>query len=223
MPRQPANAGFTLLELLIAMALMALVLMGVSGAFQGVVTLYTTVQEQRTNAMQTRLLLGLLADDFRSLVPQGGLRTAEPGSFASADLGGSSYLRQHLVTFVSSVTVNQKTVEPSMGSYRVTYELRKNAVGDPWTLVRSEQAHPFIAGEWSVVPMKVVGNVIQCVLEFEKMDGFTTTTWSAPELQLEPGQPPPRERLPRNVLVKLSLRYGVDQQETYEFRIALPF
>lgn len=223
MKRVPSHAGFTLLELLIAMALMALVLMGVSGAFQGVVSLYNTVQEQRTNAMQTRLLLGLLADDFRSLVPQGGLRTAEPGTFGSEDMGGSGYLRQHLVTFVSSVSINQKTLEPSLGTYRVTYELRRDTVGELWTLVRSEQEHPFIAGDWKAVPMKVVGNVTQFEFVFEREDGLTSGSWSAPELWLEPGQSPPRQRLPRAVLVKLSLRYGSDQQETYELRIALPF
>ena len=216
-----AQAGFTLLEVLVAAALMAMVLMGVSAAFQGVVTLYNDVRDQRTEAQHARMALTLLADDFRSIVPRGGLSTGAPKVTKQRKNDFDTNDELHLVTFVSGVSLEERSVEPQLAYGRVTYALHRNSEDPNWTLVRTLLPHPHITAEFPEERVRLVGRVKRATLSFETPDGQWKTGWNLPARATATmaGQP---TGLPRTARIELVLQYGAQQEELYELYIPLP-
>ncbi|MCL2107643.1 MAG: prepilin-type N-terminal cleavage/methylation domain-containing protein [Oscillospiraceae bacterium] len=163
--------GFTLLELLVAMTLTGIVLLGLMAVFRNMLTVYAQVRESRESATQARALVGLLGDDLRTLVRDFSFigRTGE---------SGERVLR--LLEFASGVSVERQEAEPALTQVLVVYSLARVGDEEWWTLMRSERPHPSISGGWRESPMPLLQHVDSLKFYFELASGAEQDFCSVP-------------------------------------------
>ncbi len=134
--------GFTLLELLVAVSIASIVIIGLMAVFRNTLTVYAQIRESRENAMQIRALGGLLGDDL--------LTVAREFTFTgSTGESGGRFVR--LLEFVSGVSVERQDAEPTLTRVLVVYGMTRVGDDEQWALMRGERPHPSIVG-WQESP-----------------------------------------------------------------------
>lgn len=163
--------GFTLLELLVAVALTSIVLVGLMAVFRNMVSVYIQIRDSRESAMQMRVLTGLLGDDLRTVSGEFSFigRTGESGGQA-----------ERLLEFAGGVSVERQEAEPAMTQVLVVYSLVRLGDGDWWTLMRGERPHPTISGGWQESPIPVLQHVAALKFYFEWASGAEQDFCSVP-------------------------------------------
>ena len=146
--------GFTLLELLIAVALTSMVVIGIMGVFRNMVTMYADVRQSRESTIQLRALVGILGDDLLTLARE----FPFTGSTGESD---GNFLR--LLEFVGGVSLERQEPQPEIKRVMVTYSLTRIGEDEQWTLMRGERPHPSIFDnkdwEWEDSPIAVLQHV----------------------------------------------------------------
>jgi type II secretion system protein J len=131
-----ASAGFTLLEVLIATAIMATILVILFGTYSAAVDRAARTRELSQMYHEARVLLQLMADDLRSAYVKEGIEQAQqalqqakarPTTFRGEDLAGSNHPSDRLS--FSTVLPVQRPDLPDAEMCRVTYSLE--ALNDP--------------------------------------------------------------------------------------------
>ena len=163
--------GFTLLELLVAMALASIVLLGLMAVSRNMLTVYVQIRESRESATQVRALVGLLGDD---------LRTAGRDVFFIGRTGESGTRVVRLLEFASGVSVERQEAAPILTQVLVVYSLVRVGDEDWWTLMRSERPHPSIVGGWREAPMPLLQHVDSLKFYFEWASGAEQDFCSVP-------------------------------------------
>ena len=180
--------GFTLLELLVAVALTSIVIIGLMVVFRSMLTMYVQIRESRENAMQVRALVGLLGDDLLTV----------SRSFEFVGRTGESGGRVvRLLEFVSGVSVERQEAEPVLTQVMVIYSLARIGNEEQWTLMRGERPYPHIAGDWKESLLPALRHVERLKFYYE---------WPSRTQDLcvvHPGG-----ALPHFVRLELALRHG---------------
>ena len=192
--------GFTLLELLVAVALTSIVLVGLMTVFRHMITVYAQVRESRESAVQVRALVGLLGDDLRTV-------DREFSFIGSTGESGAQIVR--LLEFVSGVSVERQEAAPTLTRVLVIYSLIRRDDEDWWTLMRSERPHPSIVGGWPESPMPVLQHVDFVKFYFEWASGVEQDFCPVP----------PGGVLPVFVRMEASLRH---KDKTTELALRFP-
>ena len=187
--QQGGQQGFTLLELLVAVALTSIVILGLMAVFRNMLTVYGQIRESRESAMQMRALVGLLGDDLLTV----GRDFAFIGS--TGESGGRS---ARLLEFVSGISVERQEAQPALTQVLVVYSLTRFDDDEQWTLMRGERPHPSIAGGWRESPMPVLRHVETLKLYYEWATGAEQDFCSVP----------PGGTLPAFVRLEAVLRHG---------------
>lgn len=193
--------GFTLLELLVAVALMSIVIVGVTATFQSMLRIYGDVRDNRQDAMQVRLCIGLLGDDLRTVSREDTFWGRVPSSLEDD---------ARLMEFTGGISVHQDEAGPQWTEVRVTYRLVRTPDEDTWTLIRTERPYPSIFGAWKEEPMAVLEHVEHLRFTYENAQGVAQDSILIA----------PKSALPRSVRMELTLRRG-DRTETYTARFPL--
>lgn len=181
--------GFTLLELLVAVALTSIVIIGLMGVSRNMVTAYAYIRESRENGMQIRSLVRILGDDLLSV----GREFAFVGS--TGESGGRDV---RLLEFVGGVSVERQEAEPTLTRVLVIYSLAHVDDEEQWTLMRSERSHPSLDGGWKNSPIPVLRHVEALKFYYEWPSGATQDFCSLP----------PGGILPAFVRLDAALRQG---------------
>ena len=193
--------GFTLLELLVAVTLTSIVILGLMAVFRNMVTVYAEIRESRENTMQMRALIGLLGDDLLTMSREFPFigSTGESGGRVVIDNAGK--IDRHgvrLLEFVSGVSVERQEAPPSLAQILVVYSVIRFDDEDQWTLMRGERPYPSIDGEWDKLPMPVLRHVETLKFYYEWPSGAVQDFCSIP----------PGGALPAFVRLEVALRQG---------------
>lgn len=126
------RAGFTLMEVLVAVALSSVIMIALFGVFDSVVKVASDVKSQEMDAYGDRILESIMFEDLRSVFTGKG----EDFSFSG---NGGSFLGSdgELMEFCTTASLTSVGEKPSFSLQRVVYALEGNS--DEKTLVRREK------------------------------------------------------------------------------------
>ena len=153
----PGNGGFTLLEILIAVAILALVVSSLYGAYSGTLKTTELVESIRDVDQVARLALMQMADDFKALYYQ---KAQEEGEESPYSFGGGMEGEGEegaIVTFATTSHLGFDLTFPSQRINRVSYVLEKQP--DNEKLYRHDlypfrNFHKLVDVDHSILPMK---------------------------------------------------------------------
>jgi type II secretion system protein J len=219
------HAGFTLMELLLAMAVSAVVLSAVNALFFSAVRLQATAQDAVDNGLPREQALTVVRRDLQGVMLSPSTNKVMAGDFRVGDV--SSYgLNQTVNIELYTTTGTLREMEPWAEVQRVTYRLRESAdrAGKGKELVRSVTRNLLATIAPTPDEQVLLPNIN--TFEIECYDGMQwRNTWDttqtdtnlpvAVRMRLLPAEPPANPQ-PIELLVPLSTQVTSNQTETSE-------
>jgi type II secretion system protein J len=174
------RAGFTLLEILIAIAILALVVSSLYGAYSGTMETTEMVESARDVDQAARLALMQMVDDFSSLYYQKaeGENEDSPFRFQSGmDAEGEGGT---VVEFASTAHLGFDGSFPNLRINRVSYVLEKQADNQRYyRLVRMELPFIDLSGEREETAVELADTVESLTITYLNEDGETLSQWDS--------------------------------------------
>ncbi|MCG6917118.1 MAG: type II secretion system protein GspJ [Deltaproteobacteria bacterium] len=204
------NAGFTLLEILIAIAILALVVSSLYGAYSGTLDTTEKVENSRDVDQVARVALMQMVDDFKSLYYQKakGEDEASPYSF-----GGVTEVEGEggaIVAFATTSRLDFDMTFPSQRINRVSYIIEKQPDDEKlYRLVRRELPFADLSGERQEVVVEIADGVESLSLNYFDEEGQQFNQWDSKAEGL----------LPR--LVRIRLRMAGDKSRVFYTSVAI--
>jgi type II secretion system protein J len=193
--------GFTLLEILIAIAILALVVSSLYGAYSGTMETTEKVESVRNVDQVARLALVQLTDDFKSLYYEKAQEESEDSPY---HFGGGREMEIEgeggpVVTFVTTSHLGFEMMFPSFRINRVSYVLEKQGDSDlSYTLVRTESSFADLPGEHDETKVELADGVESLTLNYVDAEEQTFSQWDTEEAESE-------GLLPRLVQIRLEM------------------
>jgi general secretion pathway protein J len=207
--------GFTLLEILIAIAILALVVSSLYGAYSGTLKTIEMVEHVRDVEQAGRLALAQIADDFRSFFRQASDDDSEGSpSSSESSVPESEEEAASVVEFTTAAHLDFDPVFPDLRINRVRYVLEKQTENEKYfRLIRHERLFTDVGGESEEKAMELVDGVESLTLTYLDEDGQMTSEWDTDGEQT--GDLCPR-------LIKIDLKVGTAGGErSKEFTLAV--
>ncbi|SIO13009.1 PulJ/GspJ family protein [Halodesulfovibrio marinisediminis] len=158
------QAGFTLLEVLIAIMLMATIMTTLFGVFTHVLNAAQHARKHMESDRVGRAILGIIAEDIRYMHPD---TTSEHLKFSTMIPPNDNSLPEERTILGLATTSSLKFSEhPTSYSLQyVTYSIIKNGTGD-FSLFRNEQPFPTIEGKLPLLRYKLVNSMRSCTFSY---------------------------------------------------------
>ena len=176
----PRAGGFTLLEILIAIAILALVVTSLYGAYSGTLDTTQMVESIRDVDQVARLALMQMVDDFKSVYYQKaqGEDTESPYSFGGvteAEGEGGA-----IVAFATTSRLDFDMTFPSQRINRVSYIMEKQPDNEKlYRLVRKELPFADLSGERQEILVEIADGVESLSLTYFNEDGQQFSQWDS--------------------------------------------
>ena len=194
--RSEGSRGFTLIEILIAIAILALVVSSLYGAYSGTLDTTEMVESIRDVDQVARLALMQMVDDFKGLYYQKaqGEDTESPYSFGGvmeAEGEGGP-----IVAFATTSRLDFDMTFPSQRINRVSYIMEKQPDNEKlYRLVRKELPFADLPGERAEISVEIADGVESLSLTYFNEDGQQFSQWDSKAEGL----------LPRLVYIRLKM------------------
>ena len=194
--RSEGSRGFTLLEILIAIAILALVVSSLYGAYSGTLDTTEMVESIRDVDQVARLALMQMVNDFKSLYFQKaqGEDTESPYSFGGvmeAEGEGGA-----IVAFATTSRLDFDMTFPSQRINRVSYIMEKQPDNEKlYRLVRKELPFADLPGEREEISVEIADGVESLSLTYFNGEGQQFSQWDSKAEGL----------LPRLVYIRLKM------------------
>ena len=193
--------GFTLLEILVAIAILALVVSSLYGAYSGTMETTEKVESVRNVDQVARLALVQLADDFKCLYYE---KAQKEGEDSPYHFGGGTGLELEgesgpIVSFATTSHLGFEMSFPNLRINRVGYILEKQGDSDlSYTLVRQETGFADLPGEHDETVVELADGIESLTLTYVNEDGQTFSQWDTRAAETE-------GLLPRLVHIRLEM------------------
>jgi prepilin-type N-terminal cleavage/methylation domain-containing protein len=197
------TSGFTLLEILLALAILALVLSSLFGAYSETITATELVEASREVDQAARLTVAQMADDLKSLYQQEvkGDPKDSPYRFQGG-IAESDGEAVEFMSFASTAHLGFDPAGPSMSVNRIAYVLKKSEEGEPYfQLLRRERPFADFPGQGEEAEMELADNVKELAVTYGDDAGTTLTEWDS-------ASPEHSGRPPRLVQIRLKVEAG---------------
>jgi prepilin-type N-terminal cleavage/methylation domain-containing protein len=210
-----AAAGFTLLELMLAISILALVLVMIAGSFNAVIHSKVHGEARLEVDREGRAILAELADEIR-----GAVQTPAPPS--NVLLIGKGQMRDGVpidaITFATLTAGHRRAITgfdtEQMVAYSVTLNPRNRK---QYILTRSQRSALLLSSTTpSPPPIELADNVV--LLHFKYFDlnaGSWVESWDSTAL-------PPPGQLPEAVSIDLALAAGHGQVLNFSTQVLIP-
>ncbi len=193
------RSGFTLLEILIAIAILALVVSSLYGAYSGTLETTEMVESARDVDQVARLALMQMVDDFSSLYYRKAEGENENSPFRFQGGKEAEGEGGAVVEFASTCHLGFDVSFPSLRINRVSYVLEKQADNQKYySLVRMELPFIDLSGEREEIAVELADTVESLTLTYLNEDGETLSQWDSKTEETE-------GLLPRLVHIRLQL------------------
>ena len=194
-----SSSGFTLLEILIAIAILALVVSSLYGAYSGTMETTEMVESARDVDQAARLALMQMVDDFSSLYYKEAEGEDEDSPFRfQGGMDGESE-GGTVVEFASTAHLGFDGSFPNLRINRVSYVLEKQADNERYyRLVRMELPFVDLPGEREETAIELADTVESLTVTYLNKDGETMSQWDSKAQDTE-------GILPRLVHIRLQL------------------
>jgi general secretion pathway protein J len=206
-------AGFTLLEILIAIAILALVVTSLYGAYSGTIETTEKVERLRDIDQTARLVLMQMADDLKSLYYQKTESDVEESPFRFSGGMEAEGEEGTVVEFASTSHLGFDLNFPSLRINRVRYVLEKESDNERYhKLVRIETPFADLPGEREESSVELADSVESLTLNYLQADGQSFSQWDTRAKETE-GLPPR--------LVNIRLQMAEDKSRIFTTSVAL--
>ena len=208
------SSGFTLLEILIAIAILALVVSSLYGAYSGTIETTEKVESLRDIDQTARLALMQMADDFKSFYYRKAESNEEDSPFGFSGGMEAEGEEETVVEFASTSHLGFDLNFPSLRINRVRYTLTKELGNEQHhKLVRIEIPFADLPGEREEITLELADSVESLVLTYQNKDGQSFSQWDTKARETE-GLPPR--------LVNIQLKMAGDKSRVFTAIVALP-
>jgi len=209
-PFDSRNRGFTLLEILIAIAILALVVSSLYGAYSGTLDTTEMVESVRDVDQVARLALMQMVDDFKCLYYQ---KAGEEDKESPYSFGGVAEAEGEggaIVAFATTSRLDFGMTFPSQRINRVSYVLEKQPDNEKlYRLVRKEVPFADLSGEGQEILVEIADGVESLSLTYFSENGQQLSQWDSKAEGL----------LPR--LVRIRLRMAGDKSRVFYTSVAI--
>lgn len=205
------QTGFTLLEIVVALAIVAVIFAGLYGTYHGALESTEAVESGRELDQAGRLVLSRLAADLQSLYLFKSGETAESSSSTpgSESFGPASGARP-VAEFATTAHLGFEETSPGQGINRVSYVLAKEAEDDRYyRLLRLETPYADLGVKSQQTSLELADMVEELVLTYVDADGRRLPGWNS-----DSADGPPR-------LVEIELRMASRSGGSRSFRMAV--
>jgi type II secretion system protein J len=210
-----SKAGFTLLEIVIAVTILAAVFTGLYSAFSSTLETTEAVESERDVEQAARLGLMRMADDLASVyfkeVASGSEASPyrfEGGDTEALDQGGT------VLEFATSGRLDFDMVFPSLRINRVSYALEADPVsGSYYRLVRREIPFPSLGGKGKETVIEVGEEVEGLTLTYVDEEGQVRSQWDSEASEGDVFLPS---------MVHIRLQLAGDKSRFFATTVALP-
>jgi type II secretion system protein J len=208
------RSGFTLLEILIAIAILALVVSSLYGAYSGTMETTEMVESARDVDQAGRLALMQMVDDFSSLYYRKAEGENEDSPFRfQGGVDGESE-GGTVVEFASAAHLGFDGSFPNLRINKVSYVLEKQADSKRYyRLVRMELPFVDLSGEREETSVELADTVESLTVTYLNEDGETLSQWDSKAQETE-------GFLPR--LVRIRLQLAGEKSRVFTATVALP-
>ena len=177
---KPKARGFTLLEILVAIAILALVVSSLYGAYSGTLDTTQMVEGMRDVDQVARLALMQMVDDFESLYYQKaqGKDTESPYTFGGVtETEGEG---GEIVAFATTSHLDFDMTFPSQRINRVSYIMEKQPDNEKlYRLVRKEIPFADLPGKGQEILVEIADGVESLSLTYFNADGQQFPQWDS--------------------------------------------
>jgi type II secretion system protein J len=176
----PRNGGFTLLEILIAIAILALVVSSLYGAYSGTLDTTEMVESARDIDQVARVALVQMVDDFKSLYYHKAQGEDEESPYS---FGGVTEVEGEggaIVAFATTSRLDFAMTFPSQRINRISYVVEKQADNERlYRLVRKELPFADLPGERQEVEIEIADGIESLSLTYFDEDGQQLSQWDS--------------------------------------------
>jgi len=177
---QPQPRGFTLLEILIAIAILALVVSSLYGAYSSTLDTTEMVESIRDVDQVARLALMQMVDDFKCLYYQKAQGEDEESPYG---FGGVMEVEEEggaIVAFATTSRLDFDMTFPSQRINRVSYVVEKQPDNEKlYRLVRRELPFADLPGERQEIVVELADGVESLSLNYFGEDGQQFSQWDS--------------------------------------------
>ncbi|MEZ6854280.1 type II secretion system protein GspJ [Halodesulfovibrio aestuarii] len=159
--RSDRQAGFTLLELLIAMALMATIITTLFALFSNVLDASQHARKRMVYDQAGRTVLSIVEDDLRYMLPD--MKT--DGLQFDATLESEGFAERNLLGFATTSSLAFHANDHVRTLQYVTYILKEQD-NDLYTLIRTEHSNPTVTGDFTDLKYPLLEDIIKCSFEY---------------------------------------------------------
>lgn len=208
-----SRPGFTLLELMIAISILALVLIMISGTFNAVIHSKIHGETQLEVNREGRAIVWELADEIRGAV-------STPNPLSNLLLVGQAQMREHVpedgITVSTLAAGHRRAIVGFNAEQVVSYTVTPNKQVRKWyILTRTQHSGLFVGNNSSAMPsIELADNVVSLHLRyFNGREWFES--WDSNTL-------PPPTQLPLAVSIDLVLGVGGGKIMNFSTQVFLP-
>jgi type II secretion system protein J len=201
------SRGFSLIEVMVALVLTALVTVGISMALRTGLDASDRIRERSDAHAEARSALHTLATDLRAAFLSG-VNTEETYFTAEAAAPGASFLRFTTLSYRRSGGSTPAAGGPRSDAVQVEYSLQPSPSGGPSTLIRRERWLTEMGqGERETVCDRVASLRLRYLADDGSQDAWRADPEENPPLTVYKGEEvsTPRRKLPRGVEITLLL------------------
>ncbi|MHB1946861.1 MAG: type II secretion system minor pseudopilin GspJ [Gammaproteobacteria bacterium] len=182
------KAGFTLIEILIALFIFTIVSMIIVGALHTVFTSQNSTEKNASRLADLQIALTLMSRDLEQAIDRPVLNTGGTPEGAFLGLNNS-------ITFTHGGITNPLGQEPRSSLQRARYRLEKdNLLRETWDVL--DQAQKSMPSARTLLT-----NVTELEFQYIDQNGKSSTRWPPPDQTTNAG-----ENLPKAVRVNINLR-----------------
>ena len=210
--RSRANAGFTLLELMLAIAILAVILLMISGSFNAVVHSKVHGEAVLDVDRQGRAILWEISNEIR-----GAVQTPFPQSIVL--LIGSGQMRDgapvDAVTVSTLAGAHRRAITGIDAEQLVTYAVTPNPLVRGWYILTRSQRSALMTGNAPVgMPIQLADNLVSLHMKYFNGNDWLES-WNSTAL-------PAPTQLPLAVSIELVLGTGRRRVMNFSTQVVLP-
>jgi len=218
------NSGFTLIEILIAIFIFAVVLTTIYTSYTGTFRVVDETESQAEIYRMARIALERMLEDLESTYiqkkeedPESGEGTIHPFQFVGEDREikgrGADTLR-----FTSRAHINLSGQEQDPGTVEIGYYVKENDEGDDFVLYRSdrpmfEEAFPF---EEETGGLVLCERLVSVNLTYYEEDGEARESWDSTSDAL-------KDKIPKMVSISLEFLNSSNPEAPFRFMTSVAF
>jgi type II secretion system protein J len=208
--RWEGNRGFTLLEILIAIAILALVVSSLYGAYSGTLNTTEMVESIRDVDQVARLALMQMVDDFKCLYYQKAEGEDKESPYSFGGVMEAEGEGGEIVAFATTSRLDFDMTFPSQRINRVSYVVEQQPDNEKlYRLVRKELPFAGLSGEGQEILVEIADGVESLSLTYFNEDGQQFSQWDSKAEGL----------LPR--LVHIRLQMAGDKSRLFTTSVAI--